>query len=188
VGITNREQTEVAYMQYNSDVHHRTSIRLQGYDYSQSGGYFITICTKDRECLFGEIKNGIMMLNEHGLIAQEEWVKTGKMRRNIIMDEFVIMPNHIHGIIVINSSVGAYRNTPLQSKFQSPSNNLEAIIRGYKSSVTTRINTNRQIQSQSIWQRNYYEHIVRNDEDLNRVREYIINNPQNWEKDDLYLL
>lgn len=173
-------------VRYNSEIHHRRSIRLKGYDYSRNGGYFITICTKDRACFFGEIKNGEMVLNGYGLIAQEEWIRTGDMRKNIIMDEFVIMPNHIHGIIVVNAPGGAYCNTPLQTKFQSPSNNLGAIIRGYKSIVTNRINTHRQIELQSVWQRNYYEHIIRNEEDLHRIQEYIINNPQNWEKDALY--
>src|SRR3990172_3691341 len=86
-------------MKHNSDIHHRRSIRLKGYDYSQSGAYFITICARNKECLFGEIAGVKMVLNDAGAMAHDEWVKTSEMRQNIKLDEFVVMPNHIHGII-----------------------------------------------------------------------------------------
>jgi len=88
-------------MKYDPDKHHRRSVRLKGYDYSQNGAYFITICTQNRECLFGKIVNRKMLINDAGKIAYDEWIKTGKMRKNIIIDQFIIMPNHIHGIIII---------------------------------------------------------------------------------------
>ena len=91
-------------MKYNPEIHHRHSIRLKGYDYSSNGAYFITICVKNRECIFGEIINGEMYLNDYGKIVSEEWLKTEKVRKNIIIDEFVIMPNHFHGIIIIDNS------------------------------------------------------------------------------------
>jgi len=86
---------------YNPNIHHRRSIRLKGYDYAQAGLYFITICCQDRACLFGEIQNGEMVLNEYGTIAHNEWIKTHEIRTNVELGEFVIMPNHIHGIIKI---------------------------------------------------------------------------------------
>jgi len=106
-------------MNYNPDIHHRCAIRLKGYDYSQAGLYFVTICTQNRECIFGEIIDDcrgtmICALNEYGRIAEKEWNKTPEIRSNIYLDVFVIMPNHIHGIIRINGGpVGAYCNTPL---------------------------------------------------------------------------
>ena len=102
-------------MKYNPDIHHRGSIRLKGYDYSQAGLYFITICTQNRKCIFGKIIDNakgtmICILNEYGRIAEREWIKTLQMRPNIHLDVFVIMPNHIHGIIKINK-IGNCRGT-----------------------------------------------------------------------------
>ncbi len=119
----------------NYNLYNRQSIRLKEYDYSQSGAYFITICTKNRECLFGAIKNGEMTLNKLGKIAYNELKKTSEIRKNMEINCFVVMPNHIHAIVTINNSVGAYCNTPQlvsqndfntsqKTKFQSPSNNL----------------------------------------------------------------
>ncbi len=105
----------IVFHRYHPATHHRRSIRLKGYDYSREGMYFITICTHGRECLFGKIENGIMMTNTSGRIVLGEWFKTTEIRSNIELGEFVIMPNHIHGIIIINAppaSVGAYGNTP----------------------------------------------------------------------------
>jgi len=94
-------------MTYNPDIHHRHSIRLKDYDYSQNGAYFVTICTWQRECLFGEIVNGEMVLNDMGLIVVDEWEKTAIVRKNVILDEFVLMPNHFHGVIFFSEDVGA---------------------------------------------------------------------------------
>jgi len=184
-------------MNYNPDIHHRRSIRLKGYDYSQAGLYFVTICTQDRECIFGEIIDdcrGTMhrALNEYGRIAEKEWIKTSEIRSNIHLDVFVIMPNHIHGIIRINGDpVGAYCNTPLspnmnQSSFKSPSNNIGAIIRGYKSSVTKQINILRNKPGVPVWQRNYYGHIIRDKKSYHQISEYIQTNPLKWRDDKYY--
>ncbi len=175
---------------YNPKIHHRKSIRLQNYDYSQNGYYFITICTKDKKCLFGKIENEKMILNELGKIAYKELQKTEEIRKNVKLDKFVIMPNHIHAIIVIDKPVGAYGNTPLQckTKFKSPSNNLGAIVRGYKSAVTKQINEYRKTPKLPVWQRNYYEHIIRNEKSLNQIQEYIICNPITWKKDSLFVV
>ena len=107
-------------MQYNPDKHHRRSIRLQGYDYSQPGIYFITICTKNHECLFGEILNGEMRLNDFGKIAHQCWLEIPNHFPHIQLDEFVIMPDHIHGIIILNDIVGAKNFSPLLKKFFTP--------------------------------------------------------------------
>ncbi|MEN6469361.1 MAG: transposase [Smithella sp.] len=177
-------------MKYNPAIHHRHSIRLKGYDYSQTGAYFITVCTHNRECLFCFINDDEITTNEYGDIVRREWMKTPEMRANVELDEFIIMPNHVHGIIMINECRGVLQYAPTktqtkhETKFQSPSNTIGAIIRGFKSAVTRQINEMRQTPGVPIWQCNYYEHIIRNDDELNRVREYIINNPINWQTDE----
>lgn len=181
-------------------LHNRQSLRLQGYDYSSPGFYFITICAQNMEHIFGDVIGGKIRLNECGEIANNEWVKTESIRDNVRLDAFVVMPNHIHGIIEIlvkNPNIGANRDSPLRyknginnsfykTKFESPSNNLGAIIRGYKSAVTKQINQVRQTHGQKLWQRNYYDHIIRNEESLFHIREYIKHNPMNWNKDRFY--
>jgi len=107
----------------------RRSIRLRGYDYSQAGAYFITICTKDRECLFGDIVDEKMCINEIGEIVQKEWLRTANIRPNVSLDEFIIMPNHLHGIIMINDGRGVLQYAPTESPFRSPSQTIGAIIR-----------------------------------------------------------
>jgi len=171
-------------MKYDPQNHHRHSIRLKDYDYSQAGGYFITICTHNRECLLGEIENGQMMLNEYGRIVMREWSKTDKIRTDVQLDNFVVMPNHIHGIIVICRGVLQYAPTEYTpSSFKPPSQTIGAIVRGFKSAVAKQINRLRNTLGAPVWQRNYYEHIIRNEKELNHLREYIINNPLQWELD-----
>ncbi len=193
---------------FNPEKHHRRSIRLKGYDYSQPGAYFITICTKNRKCLFGNIINGKMILNDAGHIAQNCWLEIPNHYPNVILDEFIIMPNHIHGIIIINAgandnspiNVGANNNSPRQannnsprqinnnspqpSSFRSPSGTIGSIVRGFKIGVTKWFRQNTDIYD--VWQRNYYEHIIRNEQELDRIRKYIINNPLKWELDKNY--
>lgn len=176
--------------QKTPDLHHRHSIRMNNYDYSQLGAYFITICTHQREQLFGEIVNGVVELNEFGQITREEWQRTSSVRSEIELGEFVIMPNHIHGIIMIHEPVGAYGHTPLPSAkpstFESPSRTLGAMIRGFKSTVTTQINQKRGTPGRPVWQRNYWEHIIRNEQDLSNAHAYIMHNPDQWESDELH--
>ncbi len=199
-------------MKFNPETHHRRSIRLKNYDYIQPGAYFITIVTNKRQCLFGKIENGVMRLNEFGEIVRDEWFKSNEIRREIVLNdyEFVVMPNHIHGIVWIvenndmgtngNIIVGANGRSPLQkqsNKNQPPTHSDSPLIRmspksissfvaGFKSAVTKQINQLRQTPGIPVWQRNYYEHITRNDDELQRIREYIINNPINWELDENY--
>lgn len=172
-------------MTYNPERHHRRSIRLKDYDYSQVGMYFITICPHNRECLFGEIKNGQMVLNEYGKIVKNEWMKSTEIRNKIKLDEFVIMPNHIHGIIIItDDGRGTLQRAPTVEQFGKPvSNSIPTIIRLFKSATTKQINQIRHTPTIPVWQRNYYEHIIRDEDNLNQIREYIINNPVKWELD-----
>ena len=306
-------------MHYNPKIHNRKSVRFNGYDYSQKGAYFITICCKDRECLFGEIKNREMILNANGIIAYNEWLQTSKIRPNVELDVFVIMPNHIHGIVIINNhaiddgrgvlhtpgllmnnrgnkpdvlhapgsvlgtpgsalhasnsvlgtsgsvlyapgsvlhapgllindrgnkpdvlqapgsgsgtsasvlgtsgsvlgtsdSIKGVCNTPLQktvgrdlgvcdtslqktvgrdlgvynTPLRSPSNTIGAIVRGYKSAVTKQINilgSGNYNQSTTVWQRNYHDHIIRNEQSYQHISNYIINNPAKWDVDTFH--
>ncbi len=180
-------------MKYNPDIHHRRSIRLKGYDYSQAGLYFITICTQNRLCLFGEIVDDdggttICALNEYGRIAEKEWIKTSKMRPNIRLDVFVIMPNHMHGIIEIADGRGTMHRAPTVEQFGKPtSNTIPTIIRGYKSSVTKQINILRNQPGVPVWQRNYYEHIIRDEKSCYQIWEYVQTNPLKWQDDKYYV-
>ncbi|MFQ5779284.1 MAG: transposase [Nitrospiria bacterium] len=171
----------------NTPQQNRRSIRLKGYDYRQAGAYFVTVSTQNRECLFGDIADGEMVLNDAGRMVETVWEETPKLRPNIALDEFVVMPNHVHGIVtIIETCRGVLQYAPTQSntpKFRSPTQTIGAIIRGFKSAATKRINEMRHTPGAKLWQRNYYEHIIRNKNELNRIREYIINNPMKWELD-----
>ena len=155
--------------------YHRRSIRLKGYDYSQKGVYFIIVCAHKQQCLFGDIVNGKTHLNKYGRIVKEQWLLSSEVRSEIELDVFVIMPNHFHGIVIISNTntVGANGRSPLQMKPRS----LSSLMAGFKSSVTSRINHWRNMPSVPVWQRSYYEHIIRSEDELNSIREYIINNP-----------
>ncbi|MGD2158116.1 MAG: hypothetical protein PVG14_06515 [Anaerolineales bacterium] len=175
-------------MPFDPQKHRRRSIRLKGYDYSQAGAYFVTICTYQRECLLGDIVDGEMVLNELGEIIRQEWFKSGRIRTNVELhdDEFVVMPNHVHGIIWIKApDVGARRRrAPTKEEFGKPvPGSITTIIRGYKSAVTRRINQLQDTPSAPVWQRNYYERVVRNHRELDAILKYIQNNPQQWDQD-----
>ncbi|MEW6568022.1 MAG: transposase [Chloroflexota bacterium] len=167
---------------------HRRSMRLKDYDYAQSGAYFVTICARQRECLFGEIAEGTMRLNNLGRIVEEEWLRSGFIRQEIELDEFVIMPNHLHGIVVITSvsPVGATGRSPLLHRAASgpAPRSLGSFIAGFKAAATARINATRRTPGGPVWQRNYYEHVIRDDADLLRIRQYILDNPTAWDMDE----
>lgn len=176
-----------APLQAPSPKRNRRSIRLQGYDYSQAGAYFITICTHTRECLFGDIVDGKMRLNDTGRMVAEEWLKTAEIRDEIELGEWVVMPNHFHGILILSTTVGAIHESPLQMTVTQRRNMaVPKIIGRFKMLSAKRINKLRQTTGTKLWQRNYWEHIVRNGPELNRIREYIHNNPAQWESDKLY--
>ena len=188
------------------------SVRLQGYDYSQPGAYFITIVTHNRQCLFGNIVDGEMMWNEFGELVKNEWLKTGIIRPNIVIDAFVVMPNHLHGILIItgNDDGRGFRGgggrdtlqrvsttksdmesdtgmgTKTIEQFGKPTkNSIPTIVRLFKSTTTKQINQLRQTPMRPLWQHNYHEHIIRDNNELTRIRQYIINNPKRWKEDNL---
>ncbi len=177
-------------MDYNSNEHHRKSIRLKEYDYSEPNWYYVTICTYDRGNLFGRIKNGAMILNNYGKIVNEEWLRTKELRKNIDLDYFVIMPNHFHGILIIEGRDTA-RCVPTKvmenRKFgEIPRGSLSAIIRSFKSAVSKRINSLRNLPAKEVWQKGFYEHIIRNENDLFNIRKYIELNSLQWDIDEYY--
>jgi len=165
--------------------HHRRSIRLQGYDYGQTGMYFITVCVEGRECLFSEVVQGKMIANQVGRIVEGEWLKTPVLRPYVVLDEFVVMPNHFHAILqIVSEGRGTARRAPTTERFSRPvSGSLPTIIRSFKSATTNRINELRSAPGAPLWQRNYYEHVIRDEDELHRIREYILTNPLRWELD-----
>lgn len=175
---------------YNPKIHHRHSIRLRDYDYSQEGFYFITICVKDKQCDFGKIENGKMILSEIGNIADNCWREIPQHFPDVKLGDFVIMPNHIHGIIEIvnGASVGAKNFSPLQSEqsnaFKSPSRSIGSIIRGFKIGVTKWCNQNNHSYFQ--WQKNYYEHIIRDGKEFKNIQWYILGNIAKWNEDEYF--
>lgn len=171
-------------MTYNPETHHRRSVRLKGYDYTQAGAYFVTIVTQGRECLFGEVVDGEMVLSKWGKTVQELWDAIPVHFPNAQLDTFVVMPNHVHGIIVV---AGARHASPLPRTTPPPrgpeSQSLGAIVGSFKSVVTKSINSLRGTPGISVWQRDYHEHIIRDESTLHRIREYIVNNPLQWAVD-----
>ena len=190
-------------MNYDPDRHHRRSIRLNGYDYSQSGAYFVTVVTQDRECLFGEIAEEEMTLNEAGRMVQGVWEELSIHYPGVKADEFAVMPNHFHGLIVL---VGAGpracpdaglspvdagpRACPEKGQPQgvAPTLSLPDVVHRFKTLTTKRYADGvKQLGwipfDRRLWQRNYYEHVIRDDVSLNRIRQYILDNPARWEFD-----
>ncbi len=195
-------------MAYDPYRHRRRSVRLKDFDYSQPGGYFITVCVHDRRYLFGEIIDAEMKMNEIGKIVQEEWHRTSEIRPNVELDKFVVMPNHAHGIIILHDHdeyCGGTTNAietnyhgrgtlqraptdgsriPTVERFgKSTSNSIPTIVRLFKSATTKRVNEFRHTPGMPLWQRNYFEHIIRSEKDLNAIRKYILNNPIQWSLD-----
>ncbi len=154
----------------------RKSIRLKNYDYSQNGAYFITVCTQNRDYLFGEIIDEKMKLNDAGRMIDKQWHELPKRFNHISLDEYVVMPNHLHGIIVIRTTEANTNISNIVGAFKSITTH--EYIKGVK-------NSNWPPFDKKIWQRNYYEHVIRNDESLYETREYIINNPMNWQQDNM---
>lgn len=180
---------------YSPETHHRCSIRLRGYAYSLSGAYFITICTHNRECLFGGIVDGEMLVHEFGSIVSKQWDAIPERFSCIELDAFTVMPNHIHGIILVGAPLaGARFDAGVCEHMRATARvapTVGEIIGAYKSFAMYHclqwVKQNKpQRYLGKLWQRNYYEHIIRDDDDLNRIREYILNNPANWQDDDEY--
>ena len=220
-------------MKYNPQIHHRRSIRLKGYDYSQAGAYFITICCENMECRFGNIENEEMILNEFGNVANDEWMKLPERFANCETDVFQIMPNHMHGIIVLNDvgstlavvhestshdtvpriNIGGENlsmpeqidNTANGATDNVTSNNNAInnratarvapttngdIVGAYKSLVTNKCIKLYKFKNQimgKLWQRNYFEHIIRNEKSYQNITDYIISNPRKWNEDKFFV-
>lgn len=188
-------------MSFNPDIHHRRSVRLPGYDYSQNGAYFITICTQNRECLFGEIQKPVgadpcvrppnrlyslsPKLNDTGKMIDKWWIKLKNNFPHIELDEYVIMPNHLHGIIFINDD--QLRKEKGRTHGAAPTGRM---VQWFKTMTTNEYirrvkNGHWKPFPGRLWQRDYYEHIIRNEESLEKIREYIVNNPMNWDQDEM---
>jgi putative transposase len=166
-------------MPFNPDIHHRKSHRMQGYDYRWPGAYFITICTYNRESVFGEIMDGTMHLNTAGDIVAEQWRALPDRYDGVSLGEFIIMPNHMHGILIIDGNgenQGSASSAPT----------LGAIIRCLKSRSAIAVNKACNREGVPVWQRNYWERIVRDKSELQAIRAYIRNNPQQWHADQLF--
>ena len=176
---------------YNPEIHHRRSIRLKDYDYSQAGAYFVTICIQGKVCLLGDIADGVMALNDAGEMVEKWWYKLPE-KFSLSNWTDVVMPNHFHGIIKI---VGAdlcvcpdNRNKNI-NQGEHTGSPLHRIVQWFKTMTTNEYiygvkQYNWQPFSGKLWQRNYYEHIIRNEDELNKIREYIIRNPAIWDEDD----
>lgn len=189
----------------DNNKHRRKSIRLKGYDYSQAGAYFVTIVAWQRECLFGDVVDGRMNLNRHGHIVRDAWFDLKNHYRHVELGEFVVMPNHVHGIIVLiddgrgGSSASGGTNPPDISPAGAdnlltnqtrpyvkpkPRHGLPEIVRAFKSFSAKRINRLRHTDGIPVWQRNYYEHIIRNEHEMDNITQYIETNPLRWDDDD----
>ncbi len=171
-------------MSYDPDKHHHRSIRLKGQDYAEPGGYFVTVCTHERACLFGHVVNGEMHLNEAGEIALRCWEEIPDHFPSVELDASIVMPNHVHGIIIVPGRGTACR-APTTEQFGKPAvGSIPTIVRSYKSSATRHINLVRMTPGIPVWQRGYYEHIVRREPELMAIREYIQGNPAHWDDDE----
>jgi putative transposase len=186
-------------MQYDPQKHHRRSIRLKGYDYSQAGLYFITICVQDRACLFGEIVHGKMILNDAGKMVENEWLKIPQRFPNVHLHEYMVMPNHFHAIMeIVGATLVVAQNDMGQPHLVQPQGiaptdkpkTVGDMVGAFQSIVTVEyIRGVKQLGwtpfNGKLWQRNYWEHIIRDEPSYHRISNYIINNPKNW-KDDKF--
>jgi len=179
------------------------SARAPFWDYSQEGQYFITICTVNRECLFGQIEKHKMILSPIGEIVMREWHKSFDIRLELICDSYIIMPNHLHGILRIENKIDNMVEThgcaslppspsPSPHKksgiaYRSP-RSISSFVAGFKSSATKYINQYRETPGSPVWQSRFHDHIIRNDAEYQRIRDYIENNPKNWEHDKFYII
>ncbi len=166
-------------------MHQRRSIRLKDYNYSQAGAYFVTLCTWERKCIFGRIVEGVMQLNPLGIIVQDCWNDLRHHFPDVEFEVFVVMPNHFHGIIVIKTDiVGAIHELPLhENKLARRRMLLPKIIGRFKMISAKRMNEVRGTPGVPVWQRNYYEHVIRDEKSFGRIQEYIQTNVLRWEMD-----
>jgi putative transposase len=202
-------------IQYNPEIHKRKSNRLKGYDYSQAGLYFITICVQNRQCLFGNIENNEMILNDAGKMIEREWLNLKNRFPDIELHEYITMPNHFHGIleivgatlvvaqndetnnVVTQNNVVTHNNDGDNIKGQpqgiAPTKTICDMMDAFKSIITVEYirgvkNLGWQPFDGKLWQRNYYEHIIRNEQSYQTISNYIINNPAKWQEDKFHAI
>ena len=161
----------------------RRAIRLRGYDYTQQGAYFVTICTWGRLCALGDVVDSEMVLSDAGQLAQAAWQALPQHYPGVRLDAWVIMPNHVHGIIVLEAGQRAGLKPAPTRLSPDPKPALSELVRAFKTFSARRINTARNTVGSPFWQRNYYEHVIRDDATLNRIRQHIVDNPANWHED-----
>jgi REP element-mobilizing transposase RayT len=163
---------------------YRASHRLRGFDYSLPEAYYVTICASQKRCIFGAVRSGKVCLNDLGEIVREEWLRIQELRPSVRLGDFEIMPNHIHGIIII--VLGKFNATP-GGLPAAPTNrhpaSLGSIVGCFKGAVTRRVRKRLNQPSLQVWQRDFYDHIIRDDDDWERIRAYILDNPSNWSSD-----
>jgi REP element-mobilizing transposase RayT len=170
-------------MRYDPQKHHRRSIRLKGCDYSGAGAYCVTLCAQDRACLFGEVVEGEMRLNESGRVIDADWEWLGRRYPYVRTDAWIVMPNHLHGIMFMHDDPGrgGSRSAPTNATKRRP---LGRLIGAFKTASPKHIHKMRNTPGTSVWQRNDYEHIIRAAADLDRVRRYVAGNPARWAEDE----
>jgi putative transposase len=172
---------------------HRQSIRWQEHDYTAGGTYFVTICTADRAYLFGDVLDGEMRVNALGRIVEDEWVRTGVMRPNVEIDVFVVMPNHSHGIVTIRPPEfrmerGGRQQGACNAPLRRSAGSLGSVIAGIKATSTRRITLETNVDVTRVWQRGYYDRVIRTDEEFQAIAEYIVTNPERWQSDSDHVL
>jgi REP element-mobilizing transposase RayT len=206
-------------MKYDPKIHHRGSIRLQGYDYSSPGAYYVTLCSFGKQCIFGRVVDDQMQENECGKIVRQQWFESAEIRKEIELDAFTVMPNHLHGILWIvgpdgvrpganmdfalsdgAKHVGPSGARPKPNAMRSPkmgrtpfgpTNRIPAMrprslaswASGFKSAVTSPIRKLWKKPHATVWQEDYFEHVIRDETELLRIRDYILSNPARWKLD-----
>lgn len=173
-------------MKHKPEYQHRRSIRLQSHDYASPGDYFITICTYEREPMFGAIHEGEMYLNEWGTIVDKSWQDLGQYFSHIHLSSWVVMPNHVHGIVCIDQYPESHFKIDRKFSDAVPGS-ISAIVGSFKSATTRKINQIRQNSGATIWQRNYHEHVIRDEISRAKIQDYIIENPRSWRDDRFYI-
>lgn len=169
-------------MTYNPVIHHRRSIRLREYDYSSDAGYFVTTCVQNRECLFGDVVNGEMVLNDAGRLIESVWMGLIERFPSIELDAFVAMPNHVH--FIVNIAMSTEKDDGDQDRAgRGRAPTLDRVVGAFKSISAVQVNRLLSRTGQPLWQRNYYERVIRNESELHGLRDYIIHNSLKWEED-----
>ena len=158
---------------------------MRGYDYSQAGAYFVTLCVHGRECLLGEVAEREVRLSQIGALVEACWQELPRHYAHVDLGAFVVMPNHVHGVIFLTADVGAGLK-PAPTASTGKRHPLTEIVRALKTFSTRRVNTFRESPGLPVWQRNYYERVIRDEAELERINQYIVDNPASWADDEYH--